>query len=90
MSEEMGSPKSVLKAKKWPSKNVDVRLHTQILRIREEDLYLGYDIVVNLSSKNNKIINGGDYQLASSHVGVVVFPRQMLPASPLGTTGVVH
>ncbi|KAM7508034.1 hypothetical protein LguiA_018487 [Lonicera macranthoides] len=85
----MESPKSVVKVKKWPSKNVDVRLHIQILRIREEDSYLGYDIVVNLSSKNNKMMDGGDDQLASSHVGVVVFPRQILPASPLGT-GVVH
>lgn len=70
-SEEMESPKSV---GQWRRKKKLAYVHSQILRIREEDSHLGEDIGGSLSA-NDKV---------AKPLGVVIFARPILPCSPLG------
>ncbi|CAL5325073.1 unnamed protein product [Camellia sinensis] len=81
-SEEIESPRSVSKLGQWTPKKV-FHVHSQILRIREEDLHIGEDIGEGLSAKDKISGNHHHHQLASSHVDVVLFSRPILPASPL-------
>lgn len=86
-SEEMDSPRSVAKVvRRWSSKEKKNRglgicsLHSQILRIRDEDSLIGEDVceILNLFGKD-------DNQQISS---VVLISKQILPSSPLsGKTG---
>lgn len=78
-SEDMESPRSVSKVRKWPVNNLSVRVHSQILKIREEDSHLGEDVVGEycLISARDNVAGHGD-------VAVVLFSRPTLPASPLG------
>lgn len=69
-SEEMESPKSV---GQWRRKKA-AYVHSQILRIREEDSHLGDDFGESLIVANGVI----------SPLDVVIFARPILPCSPLG------
>ncbi|XAR51751.1 hypothetical protein NMG60_11006471 [Bertholletia excelsa] len=71
-SEEMESPRPVAKL---------IHVHSQILRIREEDSHLGEDCLDSLSTKDK--FAGYHHRLYSSHVDVMLFSRPILPASPL-------
>lgn len=94
-SEDVESPRSVVaKMKKWPNslanKNVNLYVHSQILRIREEDSHIGEDIAENLSTigaamNNNKFASDeSDDDHRYHHVDVWIFlQRPILPASPL-------
>ncbi|KAH7532633.1 uncharacterized protein LOC132803407 [Ziziphus jujuba] len=73
-SEEMESPKSV---GQWRRKKL-AYVHSQILKIREEDSHLGEDIYGSLSA-NDQVANG-----VISPLDVVIFARPILPCSPLG------
>ncbi|KAL5582320.1 hypothetical protein UlMin_014762 [Ulmus minor] len=74
-SEEMDSPRSV---ERWRRKKAYV--HSQILRIREEDSHLGEDISERLDAKENRV---------ASSLDVFLFSRPILPCSPLsGKTAV--
>ncbi|XP_052197127.1 uncharacterized protein LOC127804313 [Diospyros lotus] len=79
-SEEMESPRSVAKVGRWTAKKI-ASVHSQVLKIREEDSHLGEDIAEHFSAKDK--IAGHPHHLAS-RVDVVLFSRPILPASPLG------
>ncbi|KAJ7974422.1 Integrin beta-like protein [Quillaja saponaria] len=90
-SEEMESPKSVTKVRRQ-GKNKFAHLHSQILRIREEDSHIGHDFGEGISTKEKvaTFFAGGSpkhYQQAhrvASPVEVVLFSRPTsLPSSPL-------
>ncbi|KDP45496.1 hypothetical protein JCGZ_09745 [Jatropha curcas] len=79
------SPKSV---GKWRNMEKLGFVHSQVLKIREEDSHLGEDFVEGLSAKD-KVINGGfgqniQFRRVASAVDVVFFTRPVLPCSPLG------
>ncbi|XP_030468545.2 uncharacterized protein LOC115687202 [Syzygium oleosum] len=83
-SEEMESPRSL--AGKWmlrAEKKLGC-LHSQVLRIREEDLHLGEDIGECLSAKD-KVVGSSSSAVvaAASRADIVVFSRPILPCSPL-------
>ncbi|KAI8018826.1 hypothetical protein LOK49_LG04G03820 [Camellia lanceoleosa] len=75
LSKEMESPRSVSKFGQWTLKN-DVYVHSQILRIREEDSHLGEDFGEVSGSAHH-------HHLVSSHMDVMIFSTPILPASPL-------
>lgn len=77
-SEEFESPKSVAKVGKWTKNNACV--HSQVLRIREEDLHLGEDIGEGLSAKDKV---SSPHHHVSSQMDVVLLSRPILPSSPL-------
>ncbi|PSS35153.1 Integrin beta-like protein [Actinidia chinensis var. chinensis] len=68
---------------------IEVYVHSQVLRIREEDSHLGEDIGASLSAKT-KISAADNHRrdrdpvICSSHMDFVVFSRPILPPSPLG------
>lgn len=66
------------KVRRWMKKIGLV--HSQILRLREEDSHLGEDIGEGLSARER--ISGAVGIYPSSHMDVLLFPR--LPSSPLG------
>ncbi|GKV08713.1 hypothetical protein SLEP1_g20309 [Rubroshorea leprosula] len=75
---EVESPRSVVVKKKveW--------VHSQVLRIREEESHLGEDFLSDLrglSGKDSKTVVGGSPK--RHRVNVVVFSRPILPCSPL-------
>ncbi|KAK3413370.1 hypothetical protein EUGRSUZ_I01937 [Eucalyptus grandis] len=86
---EVESPRSL--AGKWMRRAEKelARLHSQVLRIREEDLHLGEDIGEGLSAKDkvsSSSSSGGAavaVAVAASRADVVVFSRPNLPCSPL-------
>lgn len=86
--EEMESPRSVAataaKGRKWNysyKNNIDVYVHSQILRIRAEDSHIGEDTPEIFSLKDKAAVSAsGAGHLAST----VVLIRPILPASPLG------
>ncbi|GFY84936.1 hypothetical protein Acr_03g0017100 [Actinidia rufa] len=76
----------------WKSE-IEVYVHSQVLRIREEDSYLAEDIGVSLSAKS-KVYASDTYHfdrrhrhraIYCSHMNVEVFSRPILPPSPLGS-----
>ncbi|KAG8634297.1 uncharacterized protein LOC110607994 [Manihot esculenta] len=79
------SPKSV---GKWGRNISNVAfVHSQVLRIREEDSHIGEDIAEGLSTKD-KVINAGfgqntQLRRVASTVDVVFFSKPILPCSPL-------
>ncbi|KAM6550000.1 hypothetical protein CsatB_021676 [Cannabis sativa] len=75
-SEEIESPRSVGGFSGRRNKQKEL-VHSQILRIREEDLHLGEDL--GESNNSNISINNSGFSL-----NVVVFSRPILPCSPLG------
>ncbi|XP_052191217.1 uncharacterized protein LOC127800565 [Diospyros lotus] len=86
-SEEMDeSPRSVAKFRRWTPKKT-AYVHSQVLRIREEDLHLGEDIEARVSAKNKlSSVHGGHHHhphLVALHVNATLFSRPILPASPL-------
>ncbi|KAL3723268.1 hypothetical protein ACJRO7_035451 [Eucalyptus globulus] len=84
---EVESPRSL--AGKWMRRAEKelARLHSQVLRIREEDLHLGEDIGEGLSAKDkvssSSSSGGAAVAVAASRADVVVFSRPNLPCSPL-------
>ncbi|XP_030513213.2 uncharacterized protein LOC115727187 [Rhodamnia argentea] len=80
-SEEMESPRSL--AGKWMRRAEKklACLHSQVLRIREEDLHLGEDIGEGLSSKDK--VSSSATVAAASRDDIVVLSRSILPCSPL-------
>lgn len=73
--EETESPRSVARIGRWTTAATKKmrHVHSQILRIREEDSYIGVDLGEG----------------CSPHVvDFVVFSKPILPASPLGGKGV--
>ncbi|OIT05857.1 hypothetical protein A4A49_06269 [Nicotiana attenuata] len=60
--------------RKWSEKTMNAYIHSQIMRIRAEDLQLGEDIAKKL---RQRVV---DQDVASS---VMLLSRPMLPASPL-------
>lgn len=78
--EEFESPKSVAKVGKW-TRNIAC-LHSQVLRIREEDLHLGEDIGEGLSAKD-KVSGHHHHHHVGSRMDVVLLSRPILPSSPL-------
>ncbi|KAI3417158.1 uncharacterized protein J3R85_014631 [Psidium guajava] len=88
-SGEMESPRSL--AGKWMRRAEKklAYLHSQVLRIREEDLHLGEDIGEGLSSKDK--VSGGATVAAASRDDIVVLSRPILPCSPLsGKASPIH
>ena len=78
-SEEFDSPKSVAKVRKW-TKNIAC-VHSQVLRIRKEDLHLGEDVREVFAAKDKV---SGHHQLhVAAHLDVVILSRPILPSSPL-------
>ncbi|KAA8530349.1 hypothetical protein F0562_005058 [Nyssa sinensis] len=75
--EEMESPRSVAKVGQWTAKRI-AYMHSQILRIREEDSHIGEDIDEYLSAKDKL---AGHH--VTSHMDVILVSRSILPASPL-------
>ena len=78
-SEDMdNSPRSVVAraVRRWPAVK-DVNVHSQILRIREEESHIGDGIGEGLSKDHHH------HHHVTSHMDVVVFRRPILPASPL-------
>lgn len=84
-SEEFESPKSVAKVRKW-TKNIAC-VHSQVLRIREEDLHLGEDMGKVFSAKDKvssrHVVVSGHHHHVASHMDVVLLSRPILPSSPL-------
>ncbi|KAL6960748.1 hypothetical protein U1Q18_038511 [Sarracenia purpurea var. burkii] len=79
-SEEMEySPRSVAKLGRWTPKIMCV--HSQVLRIREEDSHLGEGIGEGLSAKDK--LCGHHHHVASSHMDAMLFVKPILPSSPL-------
>ncbi|CAK9162895.1 unnamed protein product [Ilex paraguariensis] len=78
-SEEMESPKSVARFGRWNAKDINVHVHSQILRIREEDSHLGEDVGECLGAKDKLAVHH-----VESRVDYMLFSRPILPASPLG------
>ncbi|XP_057969408.1 uncharacterized protein LOC131158554 [Malania oleifera] len=86
-SEETESPKSVAKVRQWRKKIANV--HSQVLRIREEDSHLGEDIGEGLSTKDHKVMGCAHHHLhlhhhqVAPHMDLMLFSRPILPSSPL-------
>ncbi|KAF7130632.1 hypothetical protein RHSIM_Rhsim10G0040300 [Rhododendron simsii] len=70
-SEEAESPRSVARIRRWAAKKI-AHVHSQILRIREEDSHIGEDLGEGCPHM----------------VDVVIFSKPILPASPLSGRGV--
>ncbi|GFY87038.1 hypothetical protein Acr_05g0006770 [Actinidia rufa] len=68
-SEEVESPRSVVKFGRWAPKKV-VYVHSQVLKIREEDSHLGEGIGECLSARDK--ICGYHHPLASPHRDFVI------------------
>ncbi|PON42693.1 hypothetical protein PanWU01x14_280060 [Parasponia andersonii] len=73
-SEEVESPRSVGRLRRL--------VHSQILRIREEDSHLGEDFGERETFSANIINNNNNNRVSS--LDVVFFSRPILPCSPLG------
>ncbi|KAI8533919.1 hypothetical protein RHMOL_Rhmol10G0048000 [Rhododendron molle] len=69
--EEAESPRLVARIGRWTAKKI-ARVHSQILRIREEDSHIGEDLGEGCPRT----------------VDVVIFSKPILPASPLSGRGV--
>uniref|UniRef100_A0A5B7BJ16 Uncharacterized protein n=1 Tax=Davidia involucrata TaxID=16924 RepID=A0A5B7BJ16_DAVIN len=82
-SEDMESPRSIAKVGQWTTRKI-ANVHSQILRIREEDSHLGEDIGEGLSAKDKL----ADHHVAP-HMDVMLVSRPILPASPLGGKTVI-
>ena len=80
-SEEVDSPRSVAKLGRWGPKKV-VYVHSQVLRIREEDSHLG-DGIGECSSARDKACSYHHPPLASPHMDFMIVSKTNLPASPL-------
>ncbi|KAM1015333.1 hypothetical protein EV1_044697 [Malus domestica] len=77
-SEEMESPRSVGRWRTGTTKKTGCVLHSQILRIREEDSHLGESTaLIGAAAASGKDYHGID---------VVLFARPILPSSPLKNT----
>ncbi|KAM2014701.1 uncharacterized protein LOC126583697 [Malus sylvestris] len=77
-SEEMESPRSVGRWRRGTTKKTGCVLHSQILRIREEDSHLGESTaLIGAAAASGKDYHGID---------VVLFARPILPSSPLKNT----
>ena len=82
---EMESPRSVMVQMK---KKVE-RVHSQVLRIREEDSHLGEDFVGGDKENKNGVVcgggvgGGGYHEKRRRRVNVVLVSRPILPFSPL-------
>ncbi|XP_021297563.1 uncharacterized protein LOC110426631 isoform X2 [Herrania umbratica] len=80
---EPESPRSVVMEMK---KKVE-RVHSQILRIREEESHLGEDFVGGDKKNKNDVVCGGGgedfHEKRRRLVNVVVVSRPVLPCSPL-------
>ncbi|KAK8673592.1 hypothetical protein V6N13_111918 [Hibiscus sabdariffa] len=62
------------------------RVHSQILRIREEDSHLGEDLIGCDKQNQNDIavvVPGGFHEKRRRRVNVVLLSRPILPCSPL-------
>ena len=82
---EVESPRSVVVQMK---KKVE-RVHSQLLRIREEDSHLGEDFIGGDKENKNHVVckggvgGGGFHEKRRRRVNVVLVSRQILPCSPL-------
>ncbi|EOY03429.1 hypothetical protein QUC31_017725 [Theobroma cacao] len=80
---ESESPRSVVMEMK---KKVE-RVHSQILRIREEESHLGEDFVGGDKKNKNDVVCGGGgedfHEKRRRRVNVLVVSRPVLPCSPL-------
>lgn len=83
---EVESPRSVV----VPMKKKAERVHSQVLRIREEDSHLGEDFVSCDKEKNNDVVCGGGASAGGFYekgrrrrYNVVLVSRPILPCSPL-------
>ncbi|KAM7510030.1 hypothetical protein LguiB_008905 [Lonicera macranthoides] len=82
-SEDMdNSPRSVVAraARRWPAVK-DTNVHSQILKIREEESHIGDGIGEGLSKDHHH--HHHQHHHVTSHVDVAGFRRPILPASPL-------
>lgn len=80
-SEEMVSLRSLAGSWRRRAEKKFACLHSQVLRIREEDLHLGEDIGEGLSAKDK--VSSGVTVATASRADVVLFSRPILPCSPL-------
>lgn len=81
---EAESETEVLRMGKWKRNEEQVGfVHSQVLRIREEDSHLGEDIGEGLSAKDNKNAGGFIQRVEVRRVDVVLLSRPILPCSPL-------
>ncbi|KAF8012977.1 hypothetical protein BT93_I0980 [Corymbia citriodora subsp. variegata] len=80
-SEEMESPRSLAGKLMRRAEKELAYLHSQVLRVREEDLHLGEDIGERLSAKDKVVSSSA--AVAASRADIVVFSRPILPCSPL-------
>ncbi|XVE68106.1 hypothetical protein DITRI_Ditri09bG0042700 [Diplodiscus trichospermus] len=83
---EAESPRSVVVQIK---KKIE-RVHSQVLRIREEELHLGEDFVGGGKENNNDVVCGGNvsggggfHEKRRRRFNVVLVSRPILPCSPL-------
>lgn len=75
--EDGESPRPVVSMWRWRKASASGCLHSQVLRVMEEDLHLGEDVVVN---GVKSIGSHADPQMA-------ILPRPTLPCSPLSGRG---
>ena len=84
-SEEAESPRSV---GRWKRSKKDELVHSQILRIREEDSHLGEDMIgesdLMTIGVKEKLVAASRVRVTSPSLDVVFFSRPILPCSPLG------
>lgn len=82
-SENIQSPRSVVAVlRRWPTstainKDMKMNVHSQVLKIREEDSHIGEDVAVYLSTEKS---NDCQYQNMDLWI---LSDRPILPASPL-------
>ncbi|KAE8672407.1 Ribosomal protein S4 [Hibiscus syriacus] len=84
---ELESPRSVVVQMK--KKAETLVLHSQVLRIREEDSHLGEDFIA--ATNNNQVVLGGDAvggvmsenNTGPRRVNVILASKPILPSSPL-------
>ncbi|XVF14247.1 hypothetical protein REPUB_Repub09cG0041800 [Reevesia pubescens] len=76
---EMESPRSVV----VPLKKKVETVHSQVLRIREEESHLGEDFVGGDKENKNDVMCGGFHENRRRRVNVVLVSRPILPCSPL-------
>ncbi|KAE8675670.1 hypothetical protein F3Y22_tig00111648pilonHSYRG00036 [Hibiscus syriacus] len=74
---ELESPRSVVLQVK--QKVETLVLHSQVLRIREEDLHLGEDFIV--AADNNQVVFGAD--AVGGVLSEILVSKPILPSSPL-------
>ena len=81
---EVESPRSVVVAPVQMKKKVE-RVHSQVLRIREEESHLGEDFVGGDKDNKNDVVFGGFHENRRRRggVNVVLVSRPILPWSPL-------